>query len=90
LGSKKEQKKQLFFLFPSRLKFLQDTGFFSPGLRTRFAHLRTQFEDVQPPECTWDNQSQANDSHRDPLFCPVCGQILQKLKTIPAQVRQPP
>jgi hypothetical protein len=65
-------------------------GFFSPGLRTRLAHLRTQLVDVRPPECTRDNPSQANEGHSDPLLCPIFGQIMQKLKTIPAHVRQPP
>jgi hypothetical protein len=65
-------------------------GFFSPGLRSRLAHLRTQLEDVQPFECARDNQSQAHENRADLLLCPVCGQPMQKLKTIPAQVRQPP
>jgi len=65
-------------------------GFFSPGLRTRLAHLRTQLEAVQPLECARDDQSQAPENRADLLLCPVCGQPMQKLKTIPAQVRQPP
>jgi len=65
-------------------------GLFSPGLRARLAHLRTQLEAVQPLECARDNQSQAHEGLTDLLPCPVCGQIMQKLKTIPAQVRQPP
>ncbi len=65
-------------------------GLFSPGLRTRLAHLRAQLEEVQPFECARANQAKAPENRADILLCPVCGQPMQKLKTIPAQVWKPP
>jgi predicted RNA-binding Zn-ribbon protein involved in translation (DUF1610 family) len=65
-------------------------GFFSPGLRTRLASLREQLVGSQPLECASDNQSQASESHNDELLCPQCGQIMQKLKRIPAHAGRPP
>ena len=65
-------------------------GLFSPGLRARLVSMRKQLEDIQPFECARANQSQAHENRADLLLCPVCDQPMQKLKTIPAQVRQPP
>jgi len=66
-------------------------GFFSPGLRARLAQVRAQLDqihtqlDVQANDC----QSQASEQ-LDHLLCPVCGQIMQKLKRIPPHADKPP
>jgi hypothetical protein len=65
-------------------------GFFSPGLRARLASLRKQLLGSQTPECTSDNQSQASEIHNDGLLCPQCGQVMRKLKRIPARADKPP
>jgi len=65
-------------------------GFFSPGLRVRLASVREQLDCPQLLECTSDNQSQASSSNNDELLCPICGQIMQKLKRIPAHADKPP
>jgi len=66
-------------------------GFFSPGLRPRLAPLREQLDRAypQPDAHTNDSQSQAN-QQPDHLLCPVCGQIMRKLKPIPPCEDKPP
>lgn len=66
-------------------------GFFSPGLRPRLAQLRKQLDRAhpQPNAHTNDSQSQASEQPNH-LLCPVCGQIMRKLKRIPACADKPP
>lgn len=66
-------------------------GFFSPGLRTRLAQVRAQLDSPQPqPDAhPIDSQSQVRDQPNH-MLCPVCGQIMQKLKTVPAYEHKPP
>jgi hypothetical protein len=66
-------------------------GFFSPGLRARLAQLRAQLERAQPQPGAhpFDSQPQVSDQSQH-IFCPVCGQIMQKLKRIPAYTNKPP
>ena len=65
-------------------------GFFSPGLRARLAAVREQLDGSQPLEWANNNRSQASENHNDQLLCPVCGQIMRKLKSIPADEYKPP
>jgi predicted RNA-binding Zn-ribbon protein involved in translation (DUF1610 family) len=65
-------------------------GFFSPGLRAKLASVREQLVGSQPLECTSEDQSQASEGHNDELLCPQCGQIMRKLKRIPAHADKPP
>jgi hypothetical protein len=66
-------------------------GFFSPGLRTRLASLRTQLGSLQPDQpAPADGDSQAVDQSTDHPLCPACGQVMQKMKTIPAYEHKPP
>jgi hypothetical protein len=65
-------------------------GFFSPGLRDRLASLREQLDGLQLNQPAIDEDSQVIDQPTDHRLCPVCGQIMKKLKTIPAQVQKPP
>ena len=66
-------------------------GYFSPSLRARLTQVRAQLDqihtqlDVQANDC----QSQAS-QQPDHMLCPVCGQIMQKLKRIPAHADKPP
>ena len=65
-------------------------GFFSPGLRAKLAAVREQLVGSQPLERASDNQSQASEIHNDELLCPQCGQVMRKLKRIPARADKPP
>ena len=63
----------------------------SKRLEKEEAHeLLEQLMGSQHLECTSDNQTQTSSSHNDELLCPVCGQIMQKLKRIPAHADKPP
>ena len=65
-------------------------GFFSSGLRSRLASLRTQLDGVQLNQPAGDRDSQPSPPPTDHLLCPACGQIMQKTKTLPADVHKPP
>lgn len=66
-------------------------GFFSPGLRTKLASVREQLDGSQALECASDNQSQTNEvGCSDDMLCPLCGQVMRKLKRIPAHADKPP
>ena len=66
-------------------------GFFSPGLRPRLAQLREHLERADPQLDAHTNDSQSQVSEQpDHLLCPVCGQVMQKLKRIPACADKPP
>jgi hypothetical protein len=66
-------------------------GFFSPGLRPRLAQLREQLDRADPQLDAHTNDSQSQVSEQpDYLLCPACGQIMQKLKRIPAYAEKPP
>jgi len=64
-------------------------GFFSPGLRTRLASLRTQLDGLQPNQTAIDGDHQPIDQPKNHLLCPSCGQVMQKKKSIPAYVGKP-
>jgi hypothetical protein len=65
-------------------------GFFSPGLRNRLTSLRAQIDRLQPDQPSIDTESQTDDQHTDHLLCPACGQVMRKMKTIPADEHKPP
>jgi hypothetical protein len=65
-------------------------GFFSPGLHSRLASLRTQLDGLQPIQPAIDRDPQSIDPPSGHLLCPSCGQVMQKKKTIPAYERKPP
>jgi hypothetical protein len=65
-------------------------GFFSPGLRARLASLRSQLDGLQPSLPAGDRDSQSIALPTDRLLCPSCGQVMQKMKIIPAYVHKPP
>jgi hypothetical protein len=66
-------------------------GFLSPGLRNRLASLRTQLERWQPdqPSSTGGDPQTIYQPVDHPV-CPACGQVMQKMKTIPAYEHKPP
>lgn len=65
-------------------------GFFSPGLRPRLASLRAQLSRLQPDQPTVDGDPQPIDPPASHLLCPACGQVMKKMKTIPAYEHKPP
>ena len=66
-------------------------GFLSPGLRNRLASLRTQLERWQPdqPSSTGGDPQTIYQPVDHPV-CPACGQVMQKMKTIPAYEHKTP
>jgi hypothetical protein len=66
-------------------------GFFSPGLRAQLTQLRARLDKAQPQLDTHNTESQPQTSEQfDHMLCPVCGQIMQKLKRIPTHSDKPP
>jgi len=61
------------------------------GEQLRLAHLRTQLERWQPdqPSSTGGDPQTIYQPVDHPV-CPACGQVMQKMKTIPAYEHKPP
>jgi len=83
-------RRFLQYVLPKGFVKVRYYGFFSSGLRARLAPLREQLEGSQPLECASDNQSQANEGRSDHMLCPACGQVMRKMKGIPAHTDKPP
>jgi predicted RNA-binding Zn-ribbon protein involved in translation (DUF1610 family) len=66
-------------------------GFLSPGLRNRLTTLHTQLERWQPdqPSSTGGDPQTIYQPVDHPV-CPACGQVMQKMKTIPTYEHKPP
>jgi hypothetical protein len=64
--------------------------FLSPGLRTRLAILRAQWDELLPNQPAGDSDPQSIDPPKYHLLSPSCGQVMQKKKTIPAYEYKPP
>jgi hypothetical protein len=66
-------------------------GFFSSGLRARLTQLQARLDRAQPQLNTHNTERQPQTSEQsDHMLCPVCGQIMRKLKRIPILSDKPP
>ncbi len=65
-------------------------GFLSPGLRNRLASLRAQLDDPKPDQGIGDSPTEACEGHIGDILCPACGQVMRKMKSIPAYDHKPP
>ncbi len=84
-------RRFLQHVLPKGFVKVRHYGFFSSSLRPRLAQLQEQLDraDPHPDAHTHDSQSQANEQP-DHLLCPVCGQIMRKLKRLSAHADKPP
>jgi hypothetical protein len=63
---------------------------FNPGLHTRLTHLGSQLDGLQLDHPTISQETLTSNHPTAQLFCPSSGQVLLKIKTIPADIPLPP